>query len=86
MSITRRQADHVDEGRARPELLAAHRVAAAAQADRAAPAGRTHHDVLQLAGARRLQHFRHARGIQLRMNVVDHGRGASDTAARDGKR
>ena len=82
----RRQAGHVDKRRPGRELLAAHRVAPAAQADRLASPARAPNDLLQLGGALRPQNTRNLRGVQPRVHIVDDRRRVSDPGARRGKR
>src|SRR5262249_30166095 len=65
------QAGHVDERAATAELLAAHRVTAATEAQTLSRAARGRHQLLQLADGTRAKHARDGRGVQLRVDIVD---------------
>jgi len=62
---------HVHERAGGAELLPAHGVTAATEAERLTRTTRRRHQLLQLAAGARPEHARNAGGIQLRVDVVD---------------
>ncbi len=82
--MTRLSAGHVHERAAGAELLPAHGVTAAADAEGLTRATRRRHQLLQLADGARPEHARDVGGIQLRVDVVHHTvvtRAAGETQA-----
>ena len=65
------QRRHVEEHRAGAELLSAHRVTPARDADRQPPRNGAAHRLLQRPDRPDLHHLLHGRAIELRVNVVD---------------